>query len=151
MKGLEKKKEIVARMLGCSKKKIKFDSEHLSDIKEAVTKGDLKSLIKKGYISIEKDKGVSKGRARKKKKQKRKGRRKGEGSRKGKGWARMGGKKKIWMTHVRAQRRMLKKLRDKGRIEKESFREVYKKISGGAFRSVKHMLLYLEEHNLLKK
>jgi len=150
MKGLEKKKEIVARMLGCSKKKVRFGREHLSEIKDAVTKADLRSLIKKGYIKIVGDKGVSRARARKRREQKKKGRRRGHGSRKGKAGARIG-KKEVWVTHVRAQRKALKQLREKGKIKENAFRDVYRKIGGGAFRSVRHMLLYIEEHGLLKK
>ena len=55
------------------------------------------------------------------------------------------------MNKIRAQRRVLRELREKGRIDGRSFREIYSKAGGGYFRSVRHVKLYIEERGLLKK
>ena len=42
---LKPQKRIAAQVLKCSPKKIVFDTEKLSEIKEAITKQDIKTLI----------------------------------------------------------------------------------------------------------
>ena len=81
-------KTIAAKVLHCSSKRVVFASEHLSDIKEAITRHDIRALVNQGLIIKIQKKGVSRVRARKLQIQKRKGRKHGQGSRKGKKTAR---------------------------------------------------------------
>ncbi len=129
---LEKKKEIVARMLGVGKGRIKFDSERLQDIEDAVTKQELRALIKEGAIKIEQVKGQ--------KTKKEKEKRKGPGSRKGKKTARMG-KKERWVKQVRALRRYLKSV--KSQIPKQLYWQAYRKIKGGEIKTVNRLKEFL--------
>jgi large subunit ribosomal protein L19e len=46
---------------------------------------------------------------------------------------------------------MLKELREAGKIDKSTYRKVYKLIKGGMFRSRAHLKLYLEQYGLLKE
>ena len=85
---LDTKKRLAAQILKCSKNRIWFDVDRLEDIKEAITKADIRSLIADKAVKEKPVKGVSRTRARKTALQKRKGRRKGIGSRKGKKTAR---------------------------------------------------------------
>jgi len=143
-------KRLAGTILKCSPSRIRLDTERLSDIKEAITKVDIKGLIKEGAIRKLKVIGISKFRSRKIKQQKRKGRQKGHGSRKGKATARSGSKKK-WMGLVRNQRDLLKILKEKGLLEPKTYRTLYNKSKGGFFRSRRHLRLYIEEHKLAKK
>ena len=93
---LKTQKELSAGLLKCSKKRVIFDTERLEEIKEAITKEDLRGLIKDDAISAKPIKGVSRGRARKRQEQRKKGRQKGPSSKKGKKTARAP-KKKEWM------------------------------------------------------
>jgi len=147
---LDIQKRIVADSKGVSKKRVTFDETMLEEIKEAITKGDLKSLIKDKSIKIKPVRGVSRSRARKIGEQKRKGKRKGHGSRKGKKTARLSGKEE-WMNKIRALKAMLKVLRDKGLIETSVYRNLYMKAKGGFFRSRRHLRLYIDEQGLIKK
>lgn len=147
---LDNQKRLAAKILKCSKNRIVFDTENLEDIKESITKADIKSLISGKAIKKKQIKGSSKSRIRKNKIQKRKGRRKGYGSRKGKVTARLSSKEK-WMNAIRLQRRFLKELRDKEIINKKDYRDLYMKSKGGFFRSKNHIKLFIEEHNLAKK
>ncbi len=141
---VDNQKRLAALILKCSKKRIIFDSDRLSDIKEAITKADIRGLIKEKAITKLSVKGVSRGRARKRLVQRRKGKQKGEGSKKGSRGARIP-KKKEWMNKVRAQRELLKKLKEKKIINNKLYRELYLKSKGGFFRSRRHIKLYLEE------
>jgi len=147
---LKIQKRLAAQILKCSEKRIWLDSDRLEDIKEAITKADIKSLINDKSIKGKPVKGISKHRARKIAVQKRKGRQKGLGSRKGKKTARLS-KKSAWMNTIRLQRKFLKELRDKEIISKSSYQQLYKKAKSGFFRSKRHIKQYLEEHNLSKK
>jgi len=142
-------KRLAAQVLKCSKKRVIFDVDNLEDIKEAITKVDIGSLIKQGVIKERPIKGISKFRTRKNKIQKRKGRQSGAGSRKGKKTARLP-KKRIWINKIRIQRRFLKELKDKKVIVTKDYFDLYNKSKGGFFRSKRHIKVYLEEHKLIK-
>ena len=72
---LSSKKRIAASIYGISPKRIKLDPERLSEIKEAITKSDMRSLIRQGVITKLNKRGISRSRARKLLIQRRKGRR----------------------------------------------------------------------------
>ena len=147
---LHKKTDLAAKVLKCSPRRVRFDTEKLTEIKEAVTKFDVRNLVKKGIIKKKPVKGIAKFRTRKKKVQKSKGRQKGHGSRKGKLTARSP-KKKEWMKTIRAQRSLIKRLRDRKLIDNRAFYELYRKAKGGFFRSTRHIKLYVKEREMLKK
>lgn len=143
-------KRLAGNVMKCSPKRVKFDKERLEEIKESITKADIKSLIKDNAISKVKEKGVSRVRARKRKIQKSKGRRRGPGSRKGKKTARLP-RKEQWMNRVRKQREFIKELKDKKQLDVTIYRILYRKIKGGFFRSKRHVKLYLTENSLVRK
>lgn len=143
-------KRLAASILGCSRKRIRFDPSMLEQIKEAVTKADIKSLIKGGVVKKRPIQGISRGRYRKRIIQKRKGRQKGQGHRKGKKTARSP-RKREWINKIRLQRNVLKSLKQSKSIDNTTFRMMYRKSKGGFFRSKRHMLVYLEENRLIKE
>lgn len=143
-------KRLAAKLLKCSPKRIVFDTDKGTEIKESITKFDIRGLINKKIIRKKQIKGISKVRARKIKLQKRKGRRKGVGSRKGKANARAQSKR-VWINTVRIQRTFLKNLKSKELISTEDFKKLYAKSKGGFFRSVSHLKLFINEQGLIKK
>jgi len=147
---LQVQKRLAASILKRSKSKVVINTSRLEDVKEAITRFDIKSLIKDKAITAKAVKGPSKVRARKIKIQKAKGRRSGPGSRKGKATARLS-KKESWMTRVRKQRLFLKELKDKGMLDSATYRNLYNKSKGGYFRSKRHIKLYIEENKLVNK
>lgn len=146
---LKIQKRLAAQILKCSQNKIVFDNSKIKDIKEAITKADIKTLIANNVIWMKKSNEVSRGRARKNAAQKRKGRRRGEGRKKGKYTARLS-KKEAWKTKIRTQRKLLKELRDKEIISKKDYQNLYKKSKGGFFRSRRHIKTYIEEHGFVR-
>jgi len=146
---LKVQKRIAQSLFRVGRKRIKFDPEKLGDIKEAITKGDIKGLVNRGTIQIKQKTGQSRSRARKKLVQKRKGRQKGKGSRKGTSAARLK-PKKVWMAKIRVQRLFLKTLKEKSMIDNSTYNNLYLKAKGGFFRSRRHLKTYIEERKLLK-
>ncbi len=143
-------KRLAAQLLKCSEKRVRFEQEAMQDIKDAITKTDIKSLIKRRAIIEIPARGVSRSRARHNQHQKSKGRRRGFGSRKGRGSAREH-PKEVWMAKTRLQREFIKSLKEKGLIDSEGFRDLYLKIRGGFFRNKRHIKLYIDEHKMFKK
>lgn len=143
-------KRLASRILKTSPKKVRLDPDRLTDIKEAITKADIKGLIEEGAIEKKPDVGISRGRARALQEQKSKGRRKGHGSRKGKASARQPSKE-VWMAKIRLQREILKDLRAKKKISIKNYTDLYRKAKGGFFRSKRHLKLYIKEQDLVIK
>lgn len=147
---LQNQKRLAADVFKGSKKRVKFDTERLADIKEAITKFDIKALISEGVITEKKKRGISKGRKRQRQVQKRKGRQKGQGLRKGKKTARLP-RKKEWMIRIRLLRLFLNELREKQLLTTKIFRNLYRKAAGGFFRSKKHLKIYITENKLVTR
>ncbi|MBD3313911.1 50S ribosomal protein L19e [Candidatus Woesearchaeota archaeon] len=147
---LKVQKRLAAEAMKCSQKRVSFDESRLDEIKEAITKADIRALISKGAIQLEHKSSKSSSRIKKAKEQKRKGKRKGHGSRKGKKTARSP-KKKTWMNRIRAQRKLLRSLKKGDRIDIGSYRDLYSKCKGGFFRSIRHIKVYIEEREIIKK
>lgn len=146
---LDVQKRLAAQILKCGTNRVRFDSGSLDDIKEAITKSDIRSLIGKGIITKKRMMSTSRHRARMRKRQKSLGKQKGFGSRKGKKTARQA-PKRTWINKIRLQRSFIKSLRDRQAITKEVYHDLYSKSKGGFFRSMRHMKIYLSERGLLK-
>ncbi len=146
---LRNQKRIAATLLKVGKTSVRFDPERLSDIKEAITKLDMRGLIKDGAVKAKPTGATSRSRLRKRLIQKRKGRQKGPGARKGKKTARLSTKEE-WMIKVRVQRQFIKELKAKKSISIKTYRRLYGKIKGNYFRSRNHIKLYLNENKLFE-
>lgn len=147
---LDTQKRIAADILKCSPSRVFFDTELLEEISEAITKEDIRGLIKDGAIMKRQAVGISRSRANKRLEQRRKGRQKGQGSRKGRNTARLPGKER-WMAKIRAQRKYLRELRETGVISRSDARVLYRKAKGGQFRSKRHINMYLDENDMRKE
>ncbi len=150
MTKLTLQKRLAAEVLGVGESRIWIDPTRIDEVADAITREDIKRLIKDGVIRVKPPHVNSRGRWRVRHEQKKKGRRRGHGSRKGEKGARAG-KKEQWVNKIRAIRRYLKMLKEKRLISTKTFRMLYRLAKGGYFRSVAHVKAYIEEHNLLEK
>lgn len=144
---LRSKKLIASKVLKAGLARVWLDPKKAQDIKEAITREDIRKLIADGIILVKQKKGVSRGRARKHLEQKRKGRRKGSATKKGKETARLG-RKEYWMSSIRAQRKLFSELLEEKRITDKTYRLLRNKAKGGFFRSRRHIKLFLTENKL---
>ncbi len=149
MKLLRTQRRICAALMKCATRRVVFDTERLDEIGEAITKEDIKELIKEKAIKRKPVTSISRSRSKKTSAQKAKGRRKGPGSRKGKAGARVN-PKRTWINTVRAQRQHLRLLKSKGTLDQKTYRELYRKSKGGFFRSRRHITIYLAERGKKK-
>ena len=140
---LKAKKRLTSRVTGVGVHRIRFDSDHLDDIADAITRENIRSLITANTIQIMSFRGTSRGRAQKKKDQKNK-RGTGQGSKQGRKGARVG-KKEVYVAKVRALRRLLKIAKDRKEITNPEFWALYKKVGGNTVRNKAHLRLLMEE------
>ena len=138
MTNLAKQREIAAKVLKVGKNRVWLDPAATEDLTEAITRENIRDLIEEGAIKKKDKTGVSRGRARKLAMKKVVGRRKRQGSRKGAQGAR-GGKKRRWITKIRALRRRLKELKDDGEIDKTIYHLLYRRAKGGQIRNLSHL------------
>lgn len=135
------KKRLAARILKVGKSRVWFSPKHRKEIEEAITARDFRALIKKGIIKkLPSKENLSI----------RKGKRKGIGRRKGAKYSRLS-RKRRWIIKIRSLRRELKRLKESNLIEKEVYKDLYRKAGGGFFRDKSHLRIYLERNELLKK
>jgi len=143
MTDLSNQRRVAASILKCGVNRVHFDPEKLSEIQNAISREDLRGLISEGIISAQQVKGVSRGRARVKAAKRSYGHCKGSGRRRGAAGARHPSKRE-WIQKIRAIRKSLVELRASGEIDGHIYRMIYRKASGGQFRSVAHMKTQLE-------
>lgn len=141
-------KRLAASMLKAGESRIRFQPGQMSRINEALTRDDVRQLIKEGIIYAIAKKGVSRARARKRAEARRAGRQAGYGRRKGTKKARI--KPKLaWIAKVRSQRKLLLSLKEAKAITKQTARKIYMMIKGNVFRGKSSLISYLKENKLL--
>ncbi len=140
---LRAKKRLASRVTGVGVHRIKFDSDHLDDIADAITRENIRSLITANTIQIKPFTGTSRGRAQEKKDQKNKRGAK-QGAKQGRKGARVG-KKEIYVAKVRSLRRLLKIAKDRKDLTNPEFWSLYKKVGGNTVRNKAHLRLLMEE------
>jgi len=145
-------RRLAAEVLGVGETRIWInpDPELAEEIENAVTKDDVRALIKRGIIDVRPVKGNSRARWRKRHEQRKKGRRRGYGKRKGKASARHD-PKEDWIARIRRMRRYLKWLRDHGVIDRRTYRRYYRLAKGGAFKSLADLRRHMVEEGVLKE
>ncbi len=124
---LEKKKMLAARTLGVGKGRIIFNKNNLPQIKEAITKQDIKDLVSSGAIII-KD---IKGRLANQKRQKR--RRAGSVKKK------VRNSKREYVLITRKIRSYLFFLRKKGLLSEKIYSQLRKEIKGHEIKNLSHL------------
>jgi len=146
MTDLSAQKRLAADVLGVGENRVWFDPDEQGEIADAITREDIRDLVDRGAIEAKDAKGNSRGRARERDAKRAYGHKKGAGSRKGKAGGREDEKDR-WIGDIRAQRRILRDLRDGGEITRSEYRSLYAKASGGEFRSVRYLLNYVEANH----
>jgi len=127
-------RRLAADIMKVGESRIWIDPARIGEVEDAVTRADVRRLIKSGVIRERPPSTPSRGRVR----ERSVGR--GPGSRKGAKGARM---TVTWVEKVRAQRRLLKQLRDKGVVSRRLYRRLYLMVKGGAFSSRRVLMNYV--------
>jgi large subunit ribosomal protein L19e len=144
---LSTQKRLAADVMKVGISRIWIDPTFEDEVSLAITRDDIRRLVDERAIQKKQEIGVSRGRARYVLEQKRKGQRKGPGSKKGKATSKLSGKDR-WMIKIRPMRKELRKLRNDKKITSKTYRELYLKAKGNAFRNTAHLRTYISERKL---
>ncbi|MHA1146999.1 MAG: 50S ribosomal protein L19e [Promethearchaeota archaeon] len=147
---LNAQRRMAAQVLKCGENRVWFDPYLIEDIKMAITREDIRNLIKEGVIQKRYKKGISKTRKNIRHERKKKGRARGLGKRKGPKGAR-NPRKQAWIRRIRPIRRELRKLRDRKLITPATYRKLYKNAKGGMFNSVTQLNRYIKDKELMRR
>ncbi len=147
MSDLRFARRLAAEILKVGETRIWIDPEAADKVAFAISKEEIRKLIKEGVIRKRPKATPSRGRKRILKEKKRKGRRRGKGSRKGPRYD----EKEIWVNRIRVQRRFLKRLRERKIIDASTYRRLYRLAKGGYFRTLRQLKSYIEEHKLARR
>lgn len=129
---LRKKKELASKVLKVGKERIVFAKARLDEVKEAITKQDIRDLKKEGAILVKEIKG--------KKRNLKKRKKKGDGNVRKRVYTR----KKDYMIMTRKLRGYLAELKKRGEISAEDSKDIRKKIRNKKFKSKSNLKEYLE-------
>jgi len=133
MTNLANKKQLAARTLNVGKNRIHFNSDNFAEIKEAITKQDIRDLHAEGIIMIKPVKGRKA--IIKRKTVRGPGRIKRTVSK----------RKQIYVKITRKLRRYLKELKRIGAIDNNLYLDLRKKIRMREFKSKAHLKEYLKD------
>ena len=147
---LTAQKRMAAEILGVGVSRIWIDPSRVEDVANAITREEVKRLIKEGVIQVKPSHSPSRGRWRERHEARKKGRHRGPGRRKGDKTARSDPKEE-WMHRIRKMRRFLRWLRDNGVIDRRTYRQLYRWAKGGMFPTFAALRRWLEEHGYLKQ
>jgi large subunit ribosomal protein L19e len=127
-------RRIAAELLGVGRNKVWFDKNKLEDIKKAITRLDIKELIKDNTIKAMPNK--------KRKKASEKGRR-GVGKRKMK----VANRKQRYVRKIRKLRRYIQEMKSKDIITNEEKKKLRKMARAGELKSLRHLQDHLVSMN----
>jgi large subunit ribosomal protein L19e len=124
---LENKKELVSRTLKVGLNRVVFNTARLNEIKEAITKQDVRDLFVSGAIMVKEIKGT-------KTKEKRKWRRRSGSIR----MSPKGGKTK-YVMRTRKLRDYIMRLRDNEMISRDIYLKLRQEIRASVFKDLTHL------------
>lgn len=129
---LDKKKELAAKSLKVGKKRVVLVEARLEEIKEAITKQDIQDLVKSEAIKVRPKKGRKKVKKRKSKR------------REGKVRKKVKKRKQEYVKITRKLRSYVKELKNNEKIDKETYKDLRKKIRNRYFKSKAQLKEYLK-------
>jgi len=146
---LSTQRRLAADILGVGINRVWVDPARATDVSAAISREDVRRLIRQDAIKAKPERGISRGRFRRRAAKRKRGRRRGVGSRKGTRKARQP-KKARWIRTVRPLRARLRELKRERTINQREYRKLYRMVKGGAFKSRAHLETHLRERGLLK-
>lgn len=138
-------KRIASELLGRGENSVRIKKEAMEEASKAITRDDIRKLIKSGSVFALKPKHNISRNAKILKRKRAEGRRRGIGRRKGSLKARGS---ISWEKKVRSQRMLLKELRAEKKLDVKQFNRFYMLIKGNSFANKASLLSHLSENGI---
>src|SRR3989338_2167831 len=130
---LDRKKLLAVNALGVGKKRILFNNASLGEIKEAITRQDIRDLLAAGAITIKQARG----------KAKEKGIKRKRGA--GKVRKKVNKRKKNYIKKKRNRRKHLKEKKKQGGVDLKTYGSIRRRIRAKMFRDMRHLKDYIKQ------
>jgi large subunit ribosomal protein L19e len=127
-----------------------IDPERIDYVEAAITREEIRKLVREGVIKSIPKKGVCRVRARVLKEKRKKGLRRGPGGKSGPARSKIS-KKQAWINRIRPIRKRLSELKDTRAISESAYRKMYDMSESGVFKSKAELERYIQTKNLWRR
>jgi large subunit ribosomal protein L19e len=143
--GIKLTKRIAADLMDRGVSSIRISQNATQEAKKAITRDDVRALIKNGSVYALAEKKVLSLHGKELHKKRVQGRRRGPGKKKGSQKAR---KEIEYKKVVRGQRRVLGALKDENIIDNEMFKKFYSLVKGGSFQNKASLINHIKDEGI---
>ncbi len=138
-------KRIASELTGRGENAIRLNSNAREEIGKALTRDDVRKLIKNGSVFALKERHNISLNSKDLRRRRSKGRGRGQGRRHGSAKARLG---RRWKKKIRSQRLLLGILKSKGKLDRQAFKHYYALAKGNSFADKSSLLLHMSEEGI---
>lgn len=138
-------KRVAAELSRRGENAIKVNGNSLDEVGKAMTREDVRALLKSGALYVVKARRNVSMNAKELRIRRGKGRGRGRGKRRGTYEARQGER---WQKQIRSQRMFLSRLKMTGKIDRATFKRYYMLVKGNSFPDKSSLLLHLGEDGI---
>ncbi|MEJ2271357.1 MAG: 50S ribosomal protein L19e [Candidatus Bathyarchaeota archaeon] len=147
---LKSQRRLASEIMKIGEGRVWIDPERIDYVEAAITRDEVRKLVREGVIKSLPEKGVCRVRARILKEKRKKGLRRGPGGKSGPARSKIS-KKEAWINRIRPIRRRLNELKDSRAISESAYRQMYDMSESGAFKSKAELERYIRTHNLWRR
>ena len=147
---LKSQRRLASAVMKIGEGRVWIDPEKIDYVETAITREEIRKLVREGVIKSLPQKGVCRVRARILKAKRQKGLRRGPGGKSGPKRSRIS-KKQAWINKIRPIRKKLTELKESRVITESAYRKLYDMSESGVFQSKAELERYIRTHNLWRR
>lgn len=147
---LKSQRRLASAVMKIGEGRVWIDPERIDYVEAAITREEIRKLVREGVIKSLPEKGVCRVRARVLKKKRKKGLRRGPGGKSGSARSKIS-KKQAWINRIRPIRKRLSELKDTRAISESAYRKMYDMSESGVFKSKAELERYIQTQNLWRR